>query len=445
MRLIDPNLPQASTEVKDSNATSSYLSVNTNGKNDFDWERVAAGVLQVIQNKKIKGLTIDQLLGKAKNNFLQLNADGKLWLVVEKMYFQNDQIYKVCPEFLLLKVQETPLTKIEQRIVKMFASMLTAHKLSPFNSKVNFLEQPILDVVMQHMVEDQARYSQESAYLPFIEDVISQDIQFLLERPKYFLSHFKNTLEFYGFTFLAQLSLSLTEWKEGVAPEAKPLFFILEHEKASNERVHLKNQGYKSVKESLPKMFPYLSMLETIQAKPAKNSDHKRLPLWSLMQSLVSANNTEDVQRLRAFSVAFKEQRGLSHVLTPEVTLENVMTDVLELATEQFKKTAKGTRHGANEKIVSGVQDMFFVNFVQSRGRHGKTLVLKQDMLILLTNLTIGNQDKLRFHELIKGFEQRGVFTDKQTRQELINFYERVGNVERMSDSGDAVYVRKTV
>ena len=88
---------------------------------------------------------------------------------------------------------------------------------------------------------------------------------------------------------------------------------------------------------------------------------------------------------------------------------------------------------------------MFFANFVQSRGRHGNALVLKQDMLILLTNLTIGNQDKLRFHELMKGFEQRGVFTDKQTQQELINFYERIGNVERMSDSGDAVYVRKTV
>ena len=186
-------------------------------------------------------------------------------------------------------------------------------------------------------------------------------------------------------------------------------------------------------------------MLETIQAKPAESSDQKRLPLWSLMQSLVLANNIEDVQRLRAFSVAFKEQRELGHVLTSEVMFENIMTDVFELATEQFSKTAKGSRHGANAKVVSGIQDMFFANFVQSRGRHGNALVLKQDMLILLTNLTIGNQDKLRFHELMKGFEQRGVFTDKQTQQELINFYERIGNVERMSDSGDAVYVRKTV
>jgi len=59
--------------------------------------------------------------------------------------------------------------------------------------------------------------------------------------------------------------------------------------------------------------------------------------------------------------------------------------------------------------------------------------------------LAIGENGKLRFHELLKEFEARGIYFDMQTQQSLIQFYERVGNVERMSDSGDAVYVRKTV
>jgi len=53
--------------------------------------------------------------------------------------------------------------------------------------------------------------------------------------------------------------------------------------------------------------------------------------------------------------------------------------------------------------------------------------------------------EKLRFHELLDEFKERGVYFDKKSQQALIRFYERVGNVERMSDSGDAVYVRKTV
>ena len=40
---------------------------------------------------------------------------------------------------------------------------------------------------------------------------------------------------------------------------------------------------------------------------------------------------------------------------------------------------------------------------------------------------------------------QRGIYFDKQSQAEIVQSYERIGNVERMSDSGDAVYVRKTV
>ncbi|MBL4575131.1 MAG: DNA phosphorothioation-dependent restriction protein DptG, partial [Opitutaceae bacterium] len=84
-------------------------------------------------------------------------------------------------------------------------------------------------------------------------------------------------------------------------------------------------------------------------------------------------------------------------------------------------------------------------HFIQSRGRAGKVLVINQDYLLLLTNISIGGSSKLRFHELLEAFKKRGVFFDKRSEQALIQFYERIGNVERMSDSGEAVYVCKTI
>ena len=71
--------------------------------------------------------------------------------------------------------------------------------------------------------------------------------------------------------------------------------------------------------------------------------------------------------------------------------------------------------------------------------------VFNQDYILLLTNIVIGKRDRLRLHELLKEFEARGIFFDKQTQKVLVEFYERIGNVERMSDSGDAVYVNKTI
>jgi DNA phosphorothioation-dependent restriction protein DptG len=84
-------------------------------------------------------------------------------------------------------------------------------------------------------------------------------------------------------------------------------------------------------------------------------------------------------------------------------------------------------------------------SFIQARGRAGKVLVVNQDFVLLLTNLSIGYRKSLRFQELLAEFRSRGFWFDKSSQQALISFYERVGNVDRMSDSGDAVYVRNTI
>jgi DNA phosphorothioation-dependent restriction protein DptG len=120
----------------------------------------------------------------------------------------------------------------------------------------------------------------------------------------------------------------------------------------------------------------------------------------------------------------------------------------LQLGRDQFNKHSVGstsTRYQANQKVVAGIKEYIAEGFVQNRRRGGNVLVLTQDNLLLLTNIAIGCADRLRLVELIEAFESRGVFFDKQTQQMLVDFYERIGNVERMSDSGEAVYVRKTI
>jgi DNA phosphorothioation-dependent restriction protein DptG len=111
-----------------------------------------------------------------------------------------------------------------------------------------------------------------------------------------------------------------------------------------------------------------------------------------------------------------------------------------------LKQFARGeTRAAAQGKFIKATEVELCNTFVRGRGRVGKVLVMNQDYLTLLTNLAIGNNDRLRFHDLLDEFRARGVYFDKKTQQSVIRFYERVGNVERMSDSGDAVYVRKTI
>ncbi|WP_269139938.1 DNA phosphorothioation-dependent restriction protein DptG [Psychrosphaera haliotis] len=120
------------------------------------------------------------------------------------------------------------------------------------------------------------------------------------------------------------------------------------------------------------------------------------------------------------------------------------LENLLNLSVKQFDKGE--SRHGVNTDYAKAIENELSGHFVQNRGRAGRVLVFNQDYILLLTNLAIGgDREQLRFHELVLEFEKRGVYFDKQSQKVLVEFYERIGNVDRMSDSGDAVYVRKTV
>jgi len=181
-------------------------------------------------------------------------------------------------------------------------------------------------------------------------------------------------------------------------------------------------------------------MNETLQNKDSVK------PLWTLFDEIRS----EDIAPLNEFGQKYvldRNQRGIfvdqQSWLTSSDKKE-VMGQLLKLSYYQFE-SRRGTLSGYNEPPVKGTLGSILDPFIQTRGRAGQVLTFNQDYIVLLTNVAIGDRDKLRFHELITEFEKRGVSFDKQSQQVLVEFYERMGNVERMSDSGDAVYVRKTV
>jgi DNA phosphorothioation-dependent restriction protein DptG len=170
----------------------------------------------------------------------------------------------------------------------------------------------------------------------------------------------------------------------------------------------------------------------------------KKRPLWLIFSDIEKSQAKDEVLvKLQEYIANFIIDRGLKERINPE-TIEQAFKLIEEIAIEQFQDT-KTERASVNKKYVKELQDKICSDFVQSRGRSGRVIVLNQDYLMLMTNLSIGAKPKLRLHELIIEFEQRGFYVDNQTKQALVAFYERMGNVERMSDSGDAVYVLKTV
>jgi len=438
MTIIRKDLPQTSEEVSDRNSLNSYFPIRTKDRaGAFDWDTVTGFVIKLIYGKELLLNDVEMFREKCESLFISKLDTKGFWPYLNKMYFENNGLFKIAPEFLLFKAVQVKGNKPNNRLGAMYSSMLQGESIknTPI-ANLNFLEKNILDVLNENLKdidESKSNLITEKPYLPFISNAIQQDIKFLSSHPKYFLSVLSQFLRLYAYLYTSQLALNIGSWREG-EPESKPLYFILDFETASAERSHIRIDGHQRVHASLFKIFPYLAMSESIQ-DPTK----PKLPIWLLAEGLEDSS----YKSLYNFSGAFNEERKLNIANRNTGDIKDVLDDLLKMGLYQFSKGQ--SRHEINNTYVKAIESELCNHFIQSRGRSGRVLVINQDYMLLLTNISIGNQDQLRFHELLTEFKKRGVYFDKKSQQALIQFYERIGNVERMSDSGDAVYVRKTI
>jgi DNA phosphorothioation-dependent restriction protein DptG len=421
------------------NSAASFFPVSANSANNkYDWDTVVGFFIKALHNleldKSIKTLDDFKLLCKTQ---LTNKLDGEpFWHIIEKMYFDNGQVLNISPEMQALKVLNPESSNAgDERLTSLLVNLMGGMQLNkPPTEHLNFLEKEIKHVFDSPKVTQVSKKirKQHMAYLPYLSELFQKDLNFLASHPEHFLQNIKSFLKLYGFLYTAQLSLNIKGWAK--EPSVKDCYFILDSEKASKERTKLQLHGHKQVIESSYALFPYLALNESLQ-----DTKDVVLPFWQLFAELTAA----DIDALNNYAEAFYDDRKLTSVIKPATSIGDASTTLTRLFTEQFKKGS--SRESAFNCFVKATREILVSPFEVNRRRAGSYLVLNQDYLLLLTNITIGDRDKIRLHELIKEFESRGVFFDKSSEVCLIELFERMGNVERMSDSGDAVYVRKTI
>lgn len=435
-------------EVRKNNLQPSYIPVR-NKNNNINWQIVTGLVLSYSLKHKVEELYgIEQFREDCEVHFKKIIDEPDFWAVLDRMYFSNRDIFRVSPMFLLFQSQFNNErinsgSAADKRVGALFANLMGDFSLSyPIPDKKNFIEQQFLNKLDEKInkFSDESPFTKEKPYLPFIAKCFQSDLAFLAEYPQYFLQELANTLRLYAFSWCAQLALNLDNWQKG-EPQSKSLFFILDTEKASAEREGVQTYGYKLFARHSKNLFPMLSALEVLQWNDKKQP---KRPLWQVYQDCINYSDSSQVlNSLNNYLQDFIVDRELQPC-GRAANLDDAFKQLKSVAIGQFQNK-KSDRARVNRDYVNELENQICNDFIQVRGRAGKVLVLNQDRLLLLTNLTVGKNDKLRLHELLRGFEQRGFYLDNQSVQTLVAFYERMGNVERMSDSGDAVYVLKTV
>lgn len=412
------------------------------GAKEFDYDAVGCSVLSSLMGREVKrSYSPDKYKSQCLEHLQDKLSDAAVLSDLEKMYFADEAIAKTAPEFMLLRSQgkENASTK---HLIALFNGFFHGRPTEVhFDSGTNFIERIFLDILINNL-QEASRETPESCYLPFVAESFHRDVLFLSKHPDYFLDQLASCIELYTFIYCSQLGLNIRNWTSGETPTSKPLYFILDTEKASSERSNLVNYGYQSLARPMADVFPILSMLEHF------NNDAESLkePLWAFanaVQNTSTAEQQDALASLTAFAQRFREERKLTPMPQAPSNAIEAMQQLFVYGVRQF---AEGTgRHRVQMQYMEVFDKEVAKNFIQARGRSGKVLVVNQDFVLLLTNLAIADRKSVRFQELLVEFQSRGFYFDKSSQQALINFYERVGNVDRMSDSGDAVYVRNTI
>lgn len=428
------------------NDASRFLIVGPNkASNQIDWESFYSQFLMTYLQKNFKFSSFNSW----KDEFIkELSSERKykdIIKVLEDVYLSEDVIKKITPLGFALPTSEDKISGKTLTLLNQFKSMLDFDCIpNDYASSLNnnFLEEIILSSLGSSFVKTNAK-KVSKPYLPYLATHFTNDLNFLFKHQKFFMKEYKSFLNLYNFLYITQLSINL-ERSPLETPRSQKLYFILDTEKASKERTELNAFGYYSLfeeKGACWKLFPYLTYLHLISNKYESDD----LPtLWELVD--LYPDEQQAITELALMNDSLGNlfdstlDRGQS-----SCNLAEELSFGLKLQYSTFLKgNSKSTRFGANDKVQKSIKEYFGGDFIKLRGAAGTFLELKADIVLLLTNLIIGDSKFKLIDEIIEGMQNRGVWLDVQSRSALVEFYESIGNAEKLSDSGDAVYVKST-
>lgn len=259
-----------------------------------------------------------------------------------------------------------------------------------------------------------------------------EDLDFLLKYKDFALKNLDKFFAFYYFQYITQTVINidnLNKIKNGV--ELEPLYFTLDSEKLSSSRITYK-KGFNYIKErkkytlTNDNLTGYLNII----IKDIKNDDkfYSLTEILNFDNNMIKNINYELAKMMRIYKEKLSKEDEIS-----DDFMENLKVFKKWLYTDLDAATS--SRYS---KSIDEIGDLYFL---KSRGSLGKTLTIRNDLLILLTSIIVKDEKKL-IKEVFVEFEKRGVFFDRYTKEDVVNFYEKMNILDKKSDSGEVKYVK---
>ena len=412
-----------------------------------DFSGVVGAFSRTISNKELKGkFEVEDFINDVADRIGEYQDDlSKEYFkdIVKTMFIDKDNLV----DFDIKTINYISSTSADEKISNFLYSTLFDENIK---SSVNKYYDRKIDNVMYKLVLDSLpelkdkviSIGEYKCYLPFVRDQFIKDFEFLISQEELYKDSLKRFLEYYYMFYVSQLVMKLEQFEKADTTKADKLYYTLDWEKTGKTRTAYQF-GWEKIKNSTTSLFSHAVVLEMLNhneiddqlgykqlAEIFNNMDEKdiELQLNELINEYI--NSAKHVKTWNEFKYNDRQSN---------VNGFNLVNKLFCVIMYQFEHSARSRANDAYKNwFVKFVQK----NFAKRRGQLGYNLNITEDDIILMTKICINNNDKLKLNELFEEFELRGLFFDRDSKQKVVQLYEKLNLLEKKSDSGDAQYVK---
>lgn len=306
----------------------------------------------------------------------------------------------------------------------------------------NALEQYVLSVLKSNTPTATA-YTPYSRIIETLTYPFNSDFEYILESRTRTQNDLIPLVEFYYFSYTAQTILQLDRFVFGERNLCKPLYFCLEWEKTSQNRKCF-TEGWEMLKNAISQAFAHAITLEILN-QTDEDAIYDYISLGEMARSSVEENQrlAEEIRRLTGlYRKAVSDCADMNNLPAPESPDNDVEGEIRYLF-KCVKTQFEGTSRLRPYSAYADKFEKYCRKYLKRRGRSGMMLNISEETLIFLTKLCIKDHEKMRLNDVFAEFERRGVFLDNISKEQVMQYYEKLNLIEKKSDSGDAQYVKR--
>ena len=270
-----------------------------------------------------------------------------------------------------------------------------------------------------------------------------EDFEYILGSRNRISDYLIPLLEFYYFTYTAQAILQLNCFLAGDRENCIPLYFCLDWEKTSLNRLCY-TQGWRMLQEKINSIFAHAIVLDILNQTEEDYDPVDYIRLDELVQEDGEDHRiAEEIKvltdRYRNAITDCPEMKELKRQYSAKNETAAEVRFLFESVRTQFENTGRKSRYSSYATHFSE----YGKKYLKRRGRSGMMLNLTEETLIFLTKVCIKDQEKMRLNNVFNEFELRGVYLDNISKEQVMHYYEKLNLIEKKSDSGDAQYVKR--